>query len=310
MALFGVREYRQFERMTPERRAEYLVGMAGVLTLVTSIVLLLSGSTYGYSPKVCTGRGVFFGPTIALGLLLMAAFILGTCGQRYGDVCLFGCYLLGLLIAFPLLLAFIIFGYVAVGGIDLGGVSVREYNLEEYSGWLRGRVADPHYWETTSACLRDGDVCSGMTRLVRDPDTGIFVPELSPYERWLKEHGIKKGVHVMSPIESGCCKPPSSCGFTYVNGTTWIPTPAAAGAPAAATNVDCSRWSNNQQTLCFQCDSCKAGFLDDIKKAWSFDALYPILALVGAFLSCFAGVKYWRPRLDTGYSLIRERAVA
>uniref|UniRef100_A0A0E0RFK0 Uncharacterized protein n=1 Tax=Oryza rufipogon TaxID=4529 RepID=A0A0E0RFK0_ORYRU len=207
MALFGVREYRQFERMTPERRAEYLVGMAGVLTLVTSIVLLLSGSTYG-------------------------------------------------------------------------------------------------------ACLRDGDVCSGMTRLVRDPDTGIFVPELSPYERWLKEHGIKKGVHVMSPIESGCCKPPSSCGFTYVNGTTWIPTPAAAGAPAAATNVDCSRWSNNQQTLCFQCDSCKAGFLDDIKKAWSLDALYPILALIGAFLSCFAGVKYWRPRLDTGYSLIRERAVA
>ncbi|BAT16538.1 Os12g0249100 [Oryza sativa Japonica Group] len=153
---------------------ESLGSMAGVVTLVTSILLLLSGSTYGYGPKVCTGRGVFFSPTIALGLLLMAAFILGTCGQRYGDECLFGCYLLGLLIAFPLLLAFIIFGYVAVGGIDLGGVSIREYNLEEYSGWLRGRVADPHYWETTSACLRDGNVCSGMTRLVRDPDTGIL----------------------------------------------------------------------------------------------------------------------------------------
>ena len=117
-------------------------------------------------------------------------------------------------------------------------------------------------------------------------------------------------IYICCTWQSGCCKPPTSCGFTYVNGTTWIPTPAAAGAPAAATNVDCSRWSNNQQTLCFQCDSCKAGFLDDIKKAWSFDALYPILALVGAFLSCFAGVKYWRPRLDTGYSLIRERAVA
>lgn len=48
-----------------------------------------------------------------------------------------------------------------------------------------------------------------------------------------------------------------------------------------ATNVDCSRWSNDPQTLCYQCDSCKAGFLDDAKKDWSFAALFPILALIG-----------------------------
>uniref|UniRef100_A0A453A6L1 Uncharacterized protein n=1 Tax=Aegilops tauschii subsp. strangulata TaxID=200361 RepID=A0A453A6L1_AEGTS len=51
-------------------------------------------------------------------------------------------------------------------------------------------------------------------------------------------------------LQSGCCKPPSSCAFTYVNGTTWSP-------PTAAVDQDCSRWSNDQRTLCFQCDSCK-----------------------------------------------------
>ncbi|GJN15378.1 hypothetical protein PR202_gb02286 [Eleusine coracana subsp. coracana] len=37
------------------------------------------------------------------------------------------------------------------------------------------------------------------------------------------------------------------------------------------TSVDdyCGRWSNDQQTLCFQCDSCKAGVLADIQRIWS-----------------------------------------
>jgi hypothetical protein len=26
-------------------------------------------------------------------------------------------------------------------------------------------------------------------------------------------------------VQSGCCKPPTSCGFTYINGTDWTKTP-------------------------------------------------------------------------------------
>lgn len=243
--------------------------MGVVLTLTTSILILCTATR---APTHCT-RGVFLWPCIAIGLFFMVVFILGLCAAKNNNEGLFACHLLGVFIGF------IIFGYVAIGpGIDLSDVKAREYNLDDYkSGWLRARVDDAAYWATTSACLRGdrGAGCKAMTKLVRDPHSGLFVPDGG---RW----------HVdMSPIQSGCCKPPSSCGFTYVNGTTWTPTPAA-----ATNNVDCSRWSNDQQKLCFQCDSCKAGFLDHTRKAWSSAAFFPIYCLIAAILSCWSGLKY------------------
>ncbi|XP_052149963.1 tetraspanin-3-like [Oryza glaberrima] len=271
----GAIEYRRFMSMSREEQARHLVGMGVVLTLITSILILCTATR---APTHCT-RGVFLWPCIAIGLFFMVVFILGLCAAKNNNEDLFACHLLGVFIAILALIGFIIFGYVAIGpGIDLSDVKAREYNLDDYkSGWLRARVDDAACWATTSACLRGdrGAGCNAMTKLVRDPDSGLFVPDGG---RWHAD---------MSPIQSGCCKPPSSCGFTYVNGTTWTPTPAA-----ATNNVDCSRWSNDQQKLCFQCDSCKAGFLDHTRKAWSSAAFFPIYCLISAILSCWSGLRY------------------
>ncbi|KAF0906206.1 hypothetical protein E2562_009223 [Oryza meyeriana var. granulata] len=283
------RDINEIRRKSPEGRARLFMAMGVVLTFITSI-LLLAGTTY--APKDCT-RGVFLWPLIAIGLFLMVIFALGMCGGTNKDEDLLSCYCIGLFIVILALLGFVIFGYVAVGGIDLNPVKTHEYNLKDYkSGWLRGRVADPHYWARASACLRDKGKCKGMSQLIRDPESGIFVPELSKWDRWAKRRGMD-GWHIMSPIESGCCKPPSSCGFTYVNGTTWTPTPGAPAAVATNINDDCSKWSNDQETLCFQCDSCKAGFLDDTRKAWSSTAFFPVFTLFGAILSCWTGASGW-----------------
>nr|XP_025879631.1 protein TORNADO 2 isoform X2 [Oryza sativa Japonica Group] len=255
----GPREQRAFARMTPEDRAWLIKGKSVVLTCLASVLLLSAGSIK--APKTCTG-GMFLGPIIAIGLFLIVMFVVGSCGLKKNDGDLYDCYLLGVFLAILLLLAFIIFGYVAVGGIDAGhAANAREYSLSECKrGWLRGRVThSSHFWASTSACLRRSHVCNGMTNL------------------------------------SGCCKPPSSCGLTYVNGTTWISTAASAGAPAAVAQVtnnnkddDCSRWSNDHQTLCFQCDSCKAGFLRHTSQAWSVAAIYIVLAFIGLILSSLA----------------------
>uniref|UniRef100_A0A0D9ZFY1 Tetraspanin n=1 Tax=Oryza glumipatula TaxID=40148 RepID=A0A0D9ZFY1_9ORYZ len=293
---FGLREQRAFARMSPEDRAWLIKGKSVVLTCLASFLLLLGGSIK--APKTCTD-GMFLGPIIGISLFLIVMFVMGSCGLKKNDGDLYDCYLLGVFLAILLLLAFIIFGYVAVGGIDLGhAANAREYNLRECKrGWLKGRVThSSHFWASTSACLRRSHVCNGMTNLVRDPDTGIFVPRPSSFERWAKRHGVDADPRVMSPIESGCCKPPSSCGLTYVNGTTWISTPASAGAPAAVAQVtnnnnkddDCSRWSNDHQTLCFQCDSCKAGFLRHTSQAWSVAAIYIVITFIGLILSSLA----------------------
>ena len=63
-------------------------------------------------------------------------------------------------------------------------------------------------------------------------------------------------------VQSGCCKPPSVCGYTYVSPTEWT-SPAR---PAA--DPDCALWSNHPGELCYECESCKAGLLEALRDQW------------------------------------------
>ncbi|URE31723.1 Tetraspanin family, partial [Musa troglodytarum] len=55
--------------------------------------------------------------------------------------------------------------------------------------------------------------------------------------------------------QSGCCKPPTSCTYT-------------AGIAVAAQDEDCYRWNNAADILCYDCDSCKAGVLEQVRRDW------------------------------------------
>ncbi|KAF2321871.1 hypothetical protein GH714_003273 [Hevea brasiliensis] len=87
------------------------------------------------------------------------------------------------------------------------------------------------------------------------------------------------GKHIWTIIckitQSGCCKPPSDCGFSYVNETVW-----ASGAGGVAYNTDCSNWSNDQEQLCYSCNSCKAGVLGSLKKSWRKVSVINIIVLI------------------------------
>ncbi|GJN07306.1 hypothetical protein PR202_ga25126 [Eleusine coracana subsp. coracana] len=134
-------------------------------------------------------------------------------------------------------------------------------------------MANQQYWGTITAILRHDHVCDGMQPLVRDPNTGAYYVDW-PSKRYPYDASL-------SPIESGCCKPPLSCEFTYVNQTTWTPkVPGALAMVTTSVDDDCGRWSNDQQKLCFQCDSCKAGVLADIQRVWS----KPVLCMTGSIL--------------------------
>ncbi|KAG0496348.1 hypothetical protein HPP92_001039 [Vanilla planifolia] len=166
------------------------------------------------------------------------------------------------------LIGFVVFAF-AVTDRGRGQVLVDraflEYQLGDYYGWLKNRVSNPVYWSRISSCLRDAHVCSGMGRIVQDPATGVLATESADmfYQRQL------------SPIESGCCKPPMSCGYIYVNETLWNP-----GVGMAVNDVDCSRWSNDQQQLCYRCDSCKAGVLATLRRSWRKVSVINIVILI------------------------------
>ncbi|KAK9126830.1 hypothetical protein Scep_015676 [Stephania cephalantha] len=103
---------------------------------------------------------------------------------------------------------------------------------------------------------------------------------LEDYSGWLEER-VKSDSYwgkISSCIrdsKSGCCKPPSECGFVYVNETTWNP-----GGGLMGNLMDCTRWSNDQEQLCYSCDSCKAGVVASLKKSWRKVSIINIVVLI------------------------------
>lgn len=75
-------------------------------------------------------------------------------------------------------------------------------------------------------------------------------------------------------VQSGCCKPSNDCGFTYVSPTNWTAT------STTSSNPDCKAWSNDITVLCYNCQSCKAGLLDQVKTDWKKVAIVNIVFLI------------------------------
>ncbi|KAE9464286.1 hypothetical protein C3L33_03814, partial [Rhododendron williamsianum] len=102
---------------------------------------------------------------------------------------------------------------------------------------------------------------------------------LGDYSHWLQKrvNSTKNWSKIKSCLmdgKSGCCKPSNDCNFAYVSPTNWTAT------TTSYTNTDCKLWSNDPSVLCFSCQSCKAGLLDNIKHDWKKVAVINIIFLV------------------------------
>lgn len=93
---------------------------------------------------------------------------------------------------------------------------------------------------------------------------------------------------MMRIFQSGCCKPPTKCGYTFVNPTYWI-SPIDLSA-----DLDCLLWSNEQTVLCYSCSSCKAGLLANIKREWRRADLILVLTLVALIVVYVLGFLAFR----------------
>ncbi|OVA18110.1 Tetraspanin/Peripherin [Macleaya cordata] len=156
-------------------------------------------------------------------------------------------YLIVMLLLMGTLLSLTVFGFVVTsrgGGLEVPGRAYKEYRLEDYSSWLRNRVKDPHSWRTIRGCILGSKTCSKLTTW-------------TPLDYFQRD---------MSPIQSGCCKPPSSCNY--------------ATATTVGQDPDCFRWNNAEPLLCYECDSCKAGLLEDVKRDWNKISVLNIVVLV------------------------------
>ncbi|KAL2926613.1 Tetraspanin-9 [Bienertia sinuspersici] len=120
------------------------------------------------------------------------------------------------------------------------------------------------------------------------------------YSEWMQEKikenwdvYYKKDV-VENKEYSGCCEPPKTCNFNYTNKEDHLLKPEKG---SYYSNDDCKRWNNDPNILCFDCQSCKAGFLQDVTSRWSSTGLYlvvlegffTLLMVILVIFSCFSG---------------------
>lgn len=71
-----------------------------------------------------------------------------------------------------------------------------------------------------------------------------------------------------SSLQYSCCQPPLHCGFANTNDTYWeVPK-----SGILSEDPDCQSWRNDLDQVCYDCNSCKAGYIRTLKNEWSEDA--------------------------------------
>uniref|UniRef100_A0ACD5YP70 Uncharacterized protein n=1 Tax=Avena sativa TaxID=4498 RepID=A0ACD5YP70_AVESA len=216
-------------------------------------------------------------PVVILGVAILMVALAGFIGAYWDNGLarfLLKAYFYGMLGAVVVLTVFLLIGYAVTrgsGAYPVLGRAYKEYRLDGFSMWLRGYVSDsPARWEGIMSCLAESDTCKELAR------QGSFVTADQFYSS-----------NLITPLQSGCCKPPSACGFGYVGPTVWT-------NPTSAPVQDCGLWSNDPAQLCYECESCRAGLLAAMRTQWHKTSIALLIATLVLFFALIAGWKVYK----------------
>ncbi|XP_047940427.1 tetraspanin-2-like [Salvia hispanica] len=218
-----------------------ITALLNFIALMCSIPIIAAGIWLASKPDNECIRWLRW-PLVFIGIAFLLVALTGFVGAYWKKEGLLGLYLVCMFILILLLLVLLVLAFVVTrpgGAYSVPGVAFREYRLGGFSAWLRDHVTSDDNWPKIRACLADSQICSQNYISAAD----FFAAHLSP-------------------IQAGCCKPPMICGFEYGGATTWN------GAGNVAADADCGKWSNDPSQLCYNCDSCKAGLLGNLRHEW------------------------------------------
>ncbi|KAL7127323.1 hypothetical protein ABFS83_14G247000 [Erythranthe nasuta] len=242
--------------------SKHLIGFLNFLSFLLSIPILGGGIWLSSRANTTDCLQFLQWPLIIIGVSIMVVSLAGLAGACYRNIFLMYVYLWSMFVIIAALVGFVVFAYSVTergSGRPVMNRVYLDYSLQDYSGWLAERVAGQRYWAKISSCIRDSHVCRKMAR------SAGGAPE-SADMFYLRK---------LTPVQSGCCKPPTSCGYTYMNETYWAP-----GEGLTGIDTDCLRWSNDQLQLCYGCGSCKAGVLASLKTSWRKVSVINIVILI------------------------------
>lgn len=195
-------------------------------------------------------------PVVFIGILFLLVALTGFIGAYWNKQGLLAFYLFCMAALIVLGLILLVLAFVVTrpsGAYAVPGREYKEYRLSGYSEWLRDHITNSDNWGKIRACLANSPDCSKMRSYLSA-------------DQFFNAH--------ISPLQSGCCKPPTVCGYQYVNPTMWV------NPVNPMADMDCSIWNNDSTQLCYNCDSCKAGLLGNLRNEWRKTNVILIIAVV------------------------------
>lgn len=233
------------------------------LQMILSMPIIAAGIWLGHS---CVNFGIQ-GGIILLGVFMFVIGLIGCFGMSCKGtepvityfLCMF-CLLLSML-GFVIFL-FIITRYSSPPGPEQSNRQQQEYRLDHFSLWYRRRLSGFYQWDQIVNCLTPSNWCAPLD------DT------YNSSQQLFSAH--------LTPLQSGCCMPPSKCGYTFVSPTEW--TSSSSPRNNQTNPPDCANWNNDPRKLCYYCDSCKAGLLVAVTKRLNTANLILLITFLLSFI--------------------------
>ncbi|KAI3426701.1 uncharacterized protein J3R85_009761 [Psidium guajava] len=227
------------------RFSNTVIGFLNLITLLASIPIIGAGLWMARNSTTC--ENFLQTPLLILGFIVLVVSLAGFIGACFHVAWALWLYLFVMLLLIVALTVFTVFGFAVTSrgsSMEVPGRNYHEYRLGDYSEWLRNRVKDPNSWNNIKKCIFGSNTCAKV-------------------QNWTPVDYMQKD---LSPVQSGCCKPPTSCNYNM--------------ATMVAQNPDCYKWNNAPTILCYDCDSCKAGVLEEMRHTWLKLAVLSIVMLV------------------------------
>ncbi|XP_076912655.1 tetraspanin-10-like [Bidens hawaiensis] len=149
-------------------------------------------------------------------------------------------------------------------GHNVAGLRYKEYELQDYGSWFIKKLNNTRNWKHLQSCFVKTVVCNSLPKRYQT----------------LKQYKLAE----LTPIEAGCCRPPSQCGYPAVNASYYDLT-----FHPVSGNMDCKLYKNSKLIKCYNCDSCKAGVAQYIKTEWRVVAIFNVILFVILLMIYFVG---------------------
>nr|GEZ92024.1 tetraspanin-10 isoform X1 [Tanacetum cinerariifolium] len=219
----------------------FVIRWVNFLTMLVALVVMGYGVWMSTHHDSCQKSLTL--PIIGLGSLIFIISVLGFVGALKQNCLLLWTYLIMLCLVLVGILVFTVFVFIVTNdgsGHSVAGLRYKEYQLQDYGSWFVTKLNNTHNWKHIRSCFVKAETCHSLPKRYKT----------------LKQYKLAK----LTPIEAGCCRPPSQCGYPAVNASHYD-----LSFHPISSNKDCKRYKNSKAIKCYNCDSCKAGVAQYIK---------------------------------------------